>query len=92
MNKILVTGGAGYIGSVLSRRLLNNGYKVKIYDNFNFSDASIIDIKDNPNLEVIKADIRDTNNLEKALKILVSRTFLEKGNEADLRYDFANNN
>jgi nucleoside-diphosphate-sugar epimerase len=54
--KILVTGGAGYIGSVLSKILLERGYKVTILDRFFFGMDTIKDIADKVN--VVKDDIR----------------------------------
>lgn len=55
---ILVTGGAGFIGSHLSKSLLENGHTVTIIDNFITGNKSNIDqLKDNPNLIVIEADI-----------------------------------
>jgi nucleoside-diphosphate-sugar epimerase len=56
--QILVTGGAGYIGSVLVKDLLNNGYKVKCLDRFFFGSESLQDVASNPNLELIKDDVR----------------------------------
>ena len=44
---ILITGGAGYVGSILLRKLLSNGYKVTCVDNLQFGDDSIADIVDN---------------------------------------------
>lgn len=62
--KILITGGAGYIGNVLTRELLNNNHKVTIIDNFIFNQqASLIDICKNNNLQIIKSDIRNIKNL-----------------------------
>ena len=43
MKKILVTGGAGYIGSHTCVELLNNGYEIVILDNFSNSDASSLE-------------------------------------------------
>ena len=56
--KILVTGGAGFIGSHLCRHLLNAGNEVICVDNFfTGSKANIIEIYDNPRFEVIRHDI-----------------------------------
>lgn len=56
--RILVTGGAGYIGSVMIPLLLENGYKVKCLDRFFFGKESLKEVVSNPNLELIKDDIR----------------------------------
>jgi len=54
----LVTGGAGYIGSVMIPMLLERGYKVKCLDRFFFGKETLNDVISNPNLELIKDDIR----------------------------------
>jgi len=56
--QVLVTGGAGYIGSVLIPMLLDKGYKVKCLDRFFFGKETLNDVMSNPNLELIKDDIR----------------------------------
>lgn len=56
--QILVTGGAGYIGSVLVKELLADGHKVKCLDRFFFGKESLEDAMSNPNLELLKDDIR----------------------------------
>jgi len=56
--QVLVTGGAGYIGSVMIPLLLERGYKVKCLDRFFFGKETLNDVMSNPNLELIKDDIR----------------------------------
>ena len=68
MKKILVSGGAGYIGSVLIRLLLERGYYVRIIDNLSFGGEPILDLLNNDNFEFIKGDIRNESDLRKALK------------------------
>src|ERR1700688_2047303 len=60
-DKVLVTGGAVYCGSLLVPQLLDRGYKVTVYDTMFFGDAFLP--KDNHNLRVVKGDIRDTAHL-----------------------------
>lgn len=63
---VLVTGGAGYVGSLLIPQLLDAGYKVTVYDILYFGDDFLP--KNNPNLTVIKGDIRDTAKIAQAFK------------------------
>ena len=56
--QVLVTGGAGYIGSVMIPLLLERGHKVKCLDRFFFSKETLKDVVSNPNLELIKDDVR----------------------------------
>lgn len=56
--QVLVTGGAGYIGSVLIRMLLDRGYKVKCLDRFFFGKEPLKDVLSAPDLELIRDDIR----------------------------------
>jgi nucleoside-diphosphate-sugar epimerase len=65
-NKILVTGGAGYVGSLLTPQLLEAGYDVTVYDIMFFGDWFLP--KDNPRLKIIDGDIRDSAKLAEALK------------------------
>ena len=66
--RVLVTGGGGYIGSVLVRMLLKERYKVRILDRFIFGIEPIADILNDPNLEVIIGDIRNVEDVKKSLK------------------------
>lgn len=67
MKKVLVTGAAGYIGSVLTRQLLEKGYQVRGLDILNFGGESLISVYNNPNFEFIKGDIRIKEDITKAL-------------------------
>jgi nucleoside-diphosphate-sugar epimerase len=66
LQNVLITGGAGYVGSLLVPQLLELGYKITVYDTLYFGDHFLP--KDNPNLKIIKGDIRDTDHLKSALK------------------------
>jgi len=65
--KILVTGGAGYIGCVLVAELLNLGFEVIVYDNLRFGGTGLLSFFRNPNFSLIKADIRDVIQIQKAI-------------------------
>jgi len=67
MKKILVTGGAGYIGSVLVRLLLQKNYKVRVLDLLLFGGESIAELTNDPNFEFLKGDVRDAKTIRKAL-------------------------
>jgi len=66
--KILVTGGAGYIGSVMVPMLLNNGYEVTVIDNFMYNQTSLLDCLNNKKLTVVRGDARDSELIKKHLK------------------------
>jgi nucleoside-diphosphate-sugar epimerase len=65
MSKVLVTGGAGYIGSILVPDLLNVGHEVTVIDNFMYRQNSLATSFINPNLSVVNGDIRDTQLVKK---------------------------
>lgn len=64
-NSVLVTGGAGYCGSLVVPKLLNDGYKVTVYDTLFFGDHFLP--KNNENLTVIQGDIRDVEKFSKSV-------------------------
>ncbi len=65
--QVLVTGGAGYIGSVLVPMLLENGYAVHVVDNFLFDQTSLAECCANPHFTVTRGDARDKSVMKKAL-------------------------
>ncbi len=65
---ILVTGGAGYIGSTLCRELLARDYKVLVLDNLMYGGSGIKPFLNHPNYEFIRGDIRDEGLMEKVLE------------------------
>lgn len=68
MKTILVTGGAGYVGSVLLRKLLANGYKVVCVDNLTYGGESLIDILEHSEFAFHKCDITHQDDFEKILR------------------------
>jgi nucleoside-diphosphate-sugar epimerase len=63
---VLVTGGAGYVGSLLTPQLLDLGYAVTVFDIMYFGDDFLP--KRHPKLKVVRGDIRDTAKLSESLK------------------------
>lgn len=68
INTVLVAGGAGYVGAQLVPKLLAKGYKVKVLDLYIYGDHVLNQVKNNPQLEEIKGDIRNVEILKRALK------------------------
>lgn len=62
--KVLITGGAGYIGSVLTSTLLNHGYKVTVLDKLMFNQLSTIHHASNPNFNFVFGDVLDVDLLK----------------------------
>lgn len=65
---ILVTGGAGYLGSTMVPDLLNAGNKVTVLDNFMFQQSSLNHVCNNPNFSIVKGDIRIESVMAPLLK------------------------
>lgn len=66
--KILITGGAGYIGSVLTRQFLEIGCSVTVLDNFMYGQNSLMDCCQFDRFEIVRGDCRDENLMAKLLK------------------------
>jgi nucleoside-diphosphate-sugar epimerase len=67
IRQVLVTGGAGYVGAVLVPKLLGKGYRVKVLDLYIYGEHVLDAVKDHPNLERIKGDIRNRALLERVI-------------------------
>lgn len=65
---VVVTGGAGYLGSVLVPALLEAGFRVRVVDNFLFRQSSLLECCAHERFEVIRGDCRDEQVLARALK------------------------
>lgn len=65
--RILVTGGAGYIGSHLTRLLLDKGYRVRVLDKLAWGRDSLTEVAGHPNFELVEGDIRHVEDLVEAL-------------------------
>lgn len=68
VENVLLTGGAGYIGSSIVPLLLQQGYKVTVFDQFNFGINSLLHYIGNENLKIVKGDIRNIEEIRSCLK------------------------
>lgn len=91
---ILVTGGAGFIGSVVVKKLLNKGYFVVVYDNLSKGYKNSIDSR----AEFIKGDLKDKELLEDSLKkhninaVIHLAGFIEAGESMKNPFKYFQNN
>jgi nucleoside-diphosphate-sugar epimerase len=65
--RVLVTGGAGYVGSSLVPKLLNAGYGVSVLDLYLYGDDLFKDLRGNPGLREVKGELRNPERVAKAL-------------------------
>ena len=66
--KILITGAAGYIGSILVPELLKLGHKVTALDNFMYGQTALLDCCYDSNLTIVRGDARDETLMKKLVK------------------------
>lgn len=64
--KVLVVGGAGFIGSALIRQLLDDGYSVRVLDNLAFGIDPLRDLLGDPDLELVRGDLRQVDHVLRA--------------------------
>ena len=68
MSKILITGGGGYVGSMLSTALVDMGHQVTVIDLMKYEKGSLNHLYYNKNFKLIKKDVRDKNLLKSLVK------------------------
>jgi nucleoside-diphosphate-sugar epimerase/dTDP-4-amino-4,6-dideoxygalactose transaminase/CBS domain-containing protein len=68
VKKILVVGGAGYLGSVLVRKLIEKGYKVRVLDDMRYGREPLMNLISHNNFELIEGDARDIKIVHKSLQ------------------------
>lgn len=66
--KVTITGGAGYIGSVLVPMLLERGCKVTVLDSFYFNQPALLDCCIHPDFHILRGDVRDEKTLRHAIE------------------------
>lgn len=65
---VLITGAAGYVGSILCEKLLKRGYRVIALDNLSFGKQGLEDLIDHPEFSLLKGDIRNINDLIEGIR------------------------
>jgi nucleoside-diphosphate-sugar epimerase len=65
---VLVTGGTGYVGSWLVRKLLDRDYRVRVLDTFLYGPQGIADLAGHPRLELVDGDVRHVGTVARAVK------------------------
>ena len=68
MKKVLITGGAGYLGSTAAEYLLSKGYAVTVLDNLMYKQLSLLHLFKNDNFRFVKGDVRNKELLQTLVK------------------------
>lgn len=68
MTKVLITGGAGYIGSVLAERLLSAGFAVTVIDNLMYQQHSLFHLAHHPDFSFVRGDVRDQKAMQPVVR------------------------
>jgi nucleoside-diphosphate-sugar epimerase len=68
MKHVLITGGAGYLGSILCEHLLVAGYKVTVIDNLMYGQNSLFHLCENDSFDFVRGDVRDESCVKQSLK------------------------
>jgi nucleoside-diphosphate-sugar epimerase len=68
VKNVLVVGGAGYIGSVMVRRLMEGGYNVRVLDSLPLGDGPIASLRSDPAFDLVHADFRHVESVVKAVQ------------------------
>lgn len=66
--RVLVIGGAGYIGSALIPKLLDAGYRVRVLDLFLYGESPLEEVKSHPNLQLVEGDFRQVDKVVEAVQ------------------------
>ena len=77
MSKILITGGGGYVGSMLCTTLVNLGHEVTVVDLMKYDRGSLSHLYYQKNFKLIKKDVRDAKLLQKLIQNLVQEFIQE---------------
>jgi len=77
MNNVLITGGAGYIGSILTEELLRKGYNVTVLDSLIYNQLSLLGFCHNKKFKFVNGDVRNTSLLEDLVLYVVILLLLE---------------
>lgn len=67
-SRVLLLGGAGYLGSVLAAKLLASGRRVRVLDSFMFGEQSLDQIRAHPRCELVRGDVRDVGIVVKCMQ------------------------
>ena len=89
--KVLVVGGGGYVGSVLIPKLLAKNYFVRAFDTFWYGTSVLDPVKNNPNLDIVKGDIRSVDDNKKALMdmdVVIDLACISNDPSADINPEF----